>query len=506
MKKYIIYILVATGLVSVSGCKDYLNINTNPNQLTVAKPDFILSGALVTSAAIKLGDMQNFAGQWSGYYSASGSYSQSGDVTRTYQLTNGSGNGVWGDLYSNLSNYNYVEQNVASLKGYDYYIAICEIMKVHNFQQLVDIFGNVPYKQTLTGFTYLYPKYDDAQAIYTDLSSKLDSAIAIIQGATAPVPVPATTDVMFSGDMSKWIQFANTLNLRILLRQSLVNATPTAELAKISANNGGFLTADAFINPGYAVAQNQQSPLWENYGASYSGPVGGRDYLRLNQFSLDLLNSLSDPRATRLWRNPGDNPGMTSATSSASLVGIVFGALPATLNNSAHTSGWGPGIVNNGAQPAVFFSLAQSYFLQAEAALYGWIPGTPATLYNQGIAASFALLGAGSSSAYSAGNAAYPPAESTVPQQLSAIITQKYIGDWGFDPMEAWSDWRRTGYPANIPTSGDPTRLTPPKGTNPIRLLIPQSEYNNNDNNATSQGQVALVLPQFNEPIFWDKN
>jgi hypothetical protein len=48
----------------------------------------------------------------------------------------------------------------------------------------------------------------------------LEEARALIQNPSATAE-SVSTDVVFSGDMSKWLQLANTIELRILiLRQS----------------------------------------------------------------------------------------------------------------------------------------------------------------------------------------------------------------------------------------------------------------------------------------------
>ena len=44
------YLLVAVSVLAFVGCKkDYLDVNTNPNQLTSATPSFVLTGALNTT-------------------------------------------------------------------------------------------------------------------------------------------------------------------------------------------------------------------------------------------------------------------------------------------------------------------------------------------------------------------------------------------------------------------------------------------------------------------------
>ncbi len=95
-------------------------------------------------------------------------------------------------------------------------------MKAYHFQLLVDCYGDIPYSEALGRSLEATPVYDDAQTIYEDLIVQLTDAIALIKNAAGCPDVQnlATDDGMFGGDMEEWIKFANTLKLRILVRQS----------------------------------------------------------------------------------------------------------------------------------------------------------------------------------------------------------------------------------------------------------------------------------------------
>ncbi|HTH57273.1 MAG TPA: SusD/RagB family nutrient-binding outer membrane lipoprotein [Cyclobacteriaceae bacterium] len=504
MKRKIIYSLMAVTLIVFSACKSYLDINTNPNQLSQTNPDFVLSGALVTTVQNTVSFINLYTSQWGGYLAASGGYSPSGDYVRYYNNPATFGNGTWNSIYSNLSNYAYVEKNSSANQNY---VAVCEIMKAYGFQQLVDIFGDVPYSQSLTGFSYLYPLYDNQQTVYHKIANKLDSAVLLIKN-TGNAPVSATADVMFKGDMTKWAKLANTLHLRLLIRQSEVadNAYIASEIAKISSNGMGFLGAgeDATINPGYQKASGLQNPTWNNYGASYTGTPS--DYLRCSAFGVKMLKNLSDPRLDYICLTIGiDDFGKPGVLGSGPYVGIDFGSPAAVATNSNNTSALGPGIVVSPTQNQVFISAAQSMFLQAEAVLRGWMPGDPKALYNAAITESFRILGVASSkpaSSYYNGTALWPASD--FQSNLQALITQKWIANYGVDCLEAWSDFRRLGIPS-VPKSVDPsiTSSTP----YPARLLYPQSEFNNNPNSVqkaidANGGDFTVFAPR----IFWDPN
>lgn len=497
---------MAFTLMIFSACKSYLDINTNPNQLTVTNPDFVLSGALVTTVQNTVNYVNPFTSQWGGYMAASGGYSPSGDYVRYYNNPASYGNNAFNTAYSNMANYNYVEKNSPTNQNY---AAVCEIMKAYVFAQLVDIFGDVPYSQSLTGFTYLYPLYDNQQTIYKKLANKLDSAVLLIKNTSSPA-VSSTADVMFKGDMTKWARLANTLHLRLLIRQSEVGdaAYITSEISKITSNGMGFLGAgqDATVQPGYQVANGLQNPNWNAYAASITGIPN--DYFRCSAFGVNLLKSFSDPRIDYICLSVGGtNFGTPGKLGTGPYVGVDFGAAASTATNSNNTSSIGPGINASGTQAQVFVSASQSLFLQAEAMLRGWISGDPAATYNAAITESFRILGVAASKPastyYGSGNGVWPASD--FQSNLKALITQKWIANYAVDCLEAWSDFRRLGIPS-VPKSLDPsiTASTP----YPVRLLYPQSEYNNNPNSVAKamDNNGGAFTSVFGPRIFWDPN
>ena len=181
-------------------------------------------------------------------------------------------------------------------------------MKSLVFAQLVDVFNNIPYSQAFQGTLVINPKYDDAQTIYKDLSNQLDTAATLM--ASPAAVASANSDVMFGGDNPSWIAFANTLRLRLLLRQTQVagaDAYIAGEVAKITANGGGFLQQDATVNPGYASNAQQQNPLWGYFRTLKDLPTSGgqADYWRAYTYALNTLQAYNDPRKGLIYDSTG---------------------------------------------------------------------------------------------------------------------------------------------------------------------------------------------------------
>jgi hypothetical protein len=135
---------------------------------------------------------------------------------------------------------------------------------------------------------------------------------------------------------------------------------------------------------------------------------------------------------------------------------------------------------------------AESYFLQAEAALRGWITGDAKDLYQKGVEASFRYLGLGAALAqqyYSqAGNKNTTwDATASTQEKLALIIRQKWIAETWINEVESYNDYRRLHLPSDIPLSTSPFST----GIFPNRLLYPQREISVNAENVSAQGNIT---------------
>jgi hypothetical protein len=512
MKK-IFSIIALSILIGMTGCKkDFLSLEENPNTPSTATPQFQLSGALVTSAnlynanttttgAISLttSGYTQTVGIWMGYWTASGNYVPASSLN-TNNFTNTSYQ-IWTQFYLNLSNYNYLDKKATADPTLVYFSSIAKIMKAFEFQTLVDTYNNVPYSQAFKAPDVLFPAYDNGDVIYDDLIKQLDAAIAGIKSApTASAINPGTSDVMFKGVMTNWIKFANSIKLRLAIRQwNKLPAKQAALKTAIAATAAdGFIdqTFQAAINPGYTnddANGYKQSPFYVSYAFNATGAVSlPGDYYKANAYAINKLRSTNDPRLSRLYA-----PASAPADPTVPFVGNIYGST--APSNNPKTSGIGPGLLKGATQDAVIMSSAESLFLQSEASLYGILPGNAQTLYENGITASFTTLAVPNAATAAATYYAQPVANvswTASTDKLAAIINQKWTALNGYGNIEAYNEYRRTGYPSDIPVS---TQSTQP--TIPSRIFYPSTEVANNGDNLKTQGTIN----QFTSKIFWAK-
>ena len=481
--KYISMLFMTLFIVSCS--ESYLDVNedTNSPTLDVLGPELVLPIAQYWSGEIHNRDRYtNTLGNMMMYnWSQADGYSWYNDEF-LYNVTTSFYSIIWDRTYLNaLKQYRVLQ----TFEGDEYanYRAIGKIMESYHFQILVDIYGDIPYSEAVLRGDNPAPSYDDAKTVYAGIVAELNAAMSMIDSASDDAIVPDADDLIFGGSMSDWKLFANTIKLRVLVRQSGDGAL-NAEFAGMS--NIGFIDEFVTVDPGYAVVEDQQSPFWNAYGLDTDGNViNNNNATCATQFILDYLTNTNDNRIDRLYEEP--DTGHLGVPQ-----GILDYDIPVVDQyDPEFVSNLGPGLLKSATQPAVIFTASDSYFLQAEAILNGNLSGDAKAAYEAGIDASFDYLGAAGASTYYGQNMDLVGWDASS-NKMEAIITQKWLALNGVDAIQSWFDYSRTGYPSNLPIS----RLasTPER---PVRLLYPSSEVTANSVNIPSQKNA------FTDKIFW---
>lgn len=473
---------------SMASCSDdFFDVNASQNSATSSTPPLSLPVAQKYTVDMLSGGYNSYntlGNLWSYVWAAGGDYSYFVDETQ-YLISSGFRPTTFNNTYLlPLNNYDAIEKNTEA--KYENYRAIAKIMKAFHFQYLVDIYGDVPYFEAFQRAANTTPAYDEGQVIYADLIVQLTAAQDMIAASAsdATVVVPGTDDAMLHGNMAMWAKFANSLKLRILLRQSEVGVTDYS-----SVNNGiGFLGTGetVYCNPGYTNDTNKQNPLYFAFGKTVAGdPAANFGATRATDYVAAKLNTPDEGRKLRIFAPVGTG---------TSVVGIAqndqFGPFSNTL------SAVGPGIIKSSSQSGIIMQAAESLLLQAEAVARGFIPGDAEALYNAAVQASFDELGAGSAAAYLANEKAYPAA-GTLDQKIEAIIYQKWVALMGTNGIENWIEYRRTGFPSDLPVAPNASSTVLP-----VRLLYPSSEYATNPDNVPAQTSGDA----FTSLVFWDTN
>ena len=470
MKHSYKFILLLTALMALStSCEDYLDVNTDPNNPADATLDLVFPAG-VSSVAFTLGGQWQILGSlWSQHWTQSTGANQYA-VVDDYNITESYYDRQYSELYAGaLNDLDYVSKKAEEEENWSYYL-MAEVMKAYTFQVLVDLYDMIPYSEALAGSDDPTPAFDDGQLVYDDLIARLDAALSKDLTAVT-VTTPGADDMVFKGNMDNWVKFANTLKLKIFMRQTA--ARPSVAEAGITAlysSGAEFLDVDAEMAD-YIDVENFRNPYFAVQVSSAGNGRGNVDVAASNTL-LQALLSAGDPRVNAIFNTPNAGGGHTGLNQGD----YSNTSLPS--HNDLSQPAIGP------THPVVFISAAESSFLQAEAVERFGVAGDAQQLYEQGIEANFAKRGVTGASGL------YAPGGVYEYNGLESIIFQKWIACANFNSLESHFERLRTGYPDIFTVT--PNNIT--GGVFPRRLPYTSTEIANNTDNLNAIGGQKSVI------------
>ena len=482
-KKIVVAILMSV-FITGEGCRKTFDINHDPNNpsLDVGTPKIVFPIAVMGVAGVEGGDLALVGGILGEYVTQAASASQYKAIDQ-YDLKTTDLNAQYTTLYSyGLKNLQFVIDKARATEDWNFYL-MGNVMKGYATALMVDIYDQVPFFEALQGVTNLTPKFDDGYTVYKALLDSIDVALGKDFSAKTAIDLRATNegnvDLIFGGDIEKWKEFANTLELKLYLR--MINAKPAEAQAGIEAlyaRNAAFLEEDAKVE-GFSDAPSLSNPLYEQNIRQLN--TGGN--LVASTTYVSFLQAHNDPRVNDFFASPivSLDQGDFINSSQAALDASVF--------------------IESPSDPVVFLSAAESYFLQAEARERYFAGAGAKELYDNGVLAAFSAVGEDGSS-FITGDYAYP--SGTLSQNLEAIIVQKWASfPYGVHFIEGWFDRNRTGLPKSSPVySNDPAYVPGefvvsknsvlPPGQYPKRLVFPDAERSTNPN---TPAEIPITTP-----------
>jgi len=497
---YIFALLAAVGLLT-GACADFLNVNTDPTRLKTSSIPLVMTGAQGNLAFIQGSDTFLYSTIFAQQMTGNG---VTGSQTRFYDqwiVTNSDVNNAWSAYYAGpLADLDYIRKNTYA-EGNPQYGGMAKVLQAYSFSAIVDSWGDVPYKESLKGTKNPQPKYDANKEIYDSLFVLIDAGITDL--GKANVRPIGTEDLFYGGNIPQWIKFANTLKLRLALRYA--KADNGTKLNAIIAAGGPFIASNADnFQMVYENVTNRQNPI-------HQFEISRTDYLWPSNFLVGMMNTKNDPRRTTFFQPspyPGTSasyvpqvtdtyvgfqPGAAQGVNASRMGTYIRGAV--TADNGTRTGGNlnATSLTYTGAAPLRLLTFAEYNFIRAEAALVYGATGSVSTFFQAGIKASMddaGLSGTAASIATTYGATTYPGTPT-----LQNIIEEKFVANYGVN-MEAWNDWRRTGFPV-LPVN--PSAAAAGNNVRPRILVYPLSETQ--VNSANMPVRASGVVPS----LFWDK-
>lgn len=376
--------------------------------------------------------------------------------------------------------------------------AMATIVKVLGISRITDMYGPIPYSKFGTS---IQVSYDSQKDIYYKFFEELDEAISVLTdySNSSSAKYMEEYDYVYSGNVSKWVKFANTLRLRLAMRISFVDQTKavTEATAAINHSFGLMTTVDDSAILHQTTSFTFTNPLWE-VSESFQD-------MRMGATMDCYLNGYNDPRISKYFR---------PATKDGSYHGVRNGMTNIAKDSYIEAASGLNFETNSNMQ---WMDAAEAYFLLAEAKLRLNIGAeTVKSYYEQGIRTSFSSKGASGVDSYIADAESLPLTTYTDPntnrgtnvasfisqmavawdegvsneKKLERIMIQKWIALYP-DGQEAWSEMRRTGYPGFVRISS--YNYTTEVASNELisRLKFPTTEYS--DNSQNTQAAVSLL-------------
>ena len=541
MKKILLHTSLVTLLLSAACTKKFDALNTDPTKASAATfdPNLLLPTAELryTSSVTGYSGPILFQSMWvqtfasaiyPGYYSNGDKYVQGGSYL-SYQAS------TWNNAYQAAGYLREIENLTKANSAQSNLSGIAVILEQMCFQTITDVYGDAPYSQALQAKTGVaQPAYDKQQDIYNGMLNKLDSVIPTLDAAKA---LPTNDVLPYKGSVAQWKKFGYSLMLRIAMRLTKADLATAKKYAEKAFTGGTFAS-----NADNAYIRYDNSNGYNN--ANASSLVTAEDYseVKWGKVLIDYLKATNDPRLPVIAEVP--KPGVANA-SNESLAGDNTPLLQQGMPNGYDMNGGAtdishapayPGATGTGADanatggysrpatavyldlagkkplntPAFLLTYAQTEFLLAEAAVRGFSVGSSASAhYANALSAALQTYGtlntAGSISATTAN--AFAAANlldvSTTDNSLKQINTQYWVYEGTiFDFDEAWSNWRRSGYPVLTPVNY-PGNFT--NGTIPRRQSYPTSEATTNPAGYKTGVSTLTGGDTYAARVWWDK-
>lgn len=447
MKKYISLFLL-TAVLGLTGCREWLDINDNPNYVSEAGAVLLMPSAQLQTAD-KVGYELALVGHFWSQYVVQNKTSNQYLTVMNYDLTVSSSyfSSPWSYEYSRiLPSLKTVLDESEGVEGKSNYVLEAKTLLAYNLYLLTSLYDKVAYKEGPLSDEFVSSPHfetgEEMQEIILGILEEirnLDADVVLADEEAAP---STGSDMIFAGDVEAWFQFANTLYLKVLMRDFSKNKSKIETL--LAEDN--FLAADASFDH-FQDATNKSNPLYES------------DRRQLNTTNnilccSDILNvlSASDPRLESYYEGGA--------------AGAAYGQTgdPAVCSR----------LQLSATDPVCFSTVEEVFFLKAEA--YARLNNSAKAKenYENAVTASFDRWGCSGADAFLAGDYAFSAGSSEA--MVEQVINQKWASNVRCMPIESWFDRNRTGYPSVL------TNSTGTLDARPVRFFFPEVSLTYNEN------------------------
>lgn len=389
--------------------------------------------------------------------------------------------------------------------------AVAKVWKAYIYMPMTDNFGPIPYSKVGSGEDAVV--YDSQESIYMDFFKILTEATTVLSQNTNKTAF-SSGDVIYGGEIAKWLKLSNSLRLRAAIRISKINPAVAKTQAEAAiAAPGGLITVNTDNANMKPTAPNNLNPV---------GAISEWQEFRMSAAMESVLKGFQDPRLP-MYFEPAINTGQYKGIRN----GLSIVQMSDAINQVNNNSNVVPRFQNakNTTEPHTLFTAAETWFNMAEAVLNGWNVGafTVKQCYENGITASLQQWDVGGDAATYitstntpqayGGPAPYaaPPLSditvvfgSTEAVQREQIATQKWLCLYPSMGPEAWAEFRRTGFPKLYPRLNNENPDASIAANSVKRLIFPPGEITVNAAGYASGVQLLGGPDKTSTKLWWN--
>jgi hypothetical protein len=505
------------GVLALStGCKDFLDVNENPNAPQVVSANLYLAPMLhwmVTSPQFDGRFIGRYTQQWTLVGTSLSTWDRMG-----YDPSSDNGAQQWRDVYWSLGQNLIDMMTKAEAEERWDLLGVGYILKAWGWMVLTDMHGEIIVKEAVDQ-TRFYFNYDTQEYAYEEVFRLIGLAIENLtrtDGAVDPQYL-GRTDKIYNGDRTRWLKLAYGLKAIALNHFSNKSTYKPADV--IAAVNQSFTSNsdDALLT--YPATSNDDTNFWgrtRNNITSY----------RQTQFIFNLMNGTQfggtvDPRMSRMLSPSPDGQYRGLDVNVVGFGGLTTTQQPNNFFGFAGTGGVGvPGrFLFDDKAKIPFMTYSQLQFVKAEAALKLGDQATALTAYRNAISSHIDFVNTRNldnnqspTQISAAEKSAFLASTSIVPATLtlSHVMSQKFIAQWAWGHNEVWMDMRRYHYMDMDPVSGTqvfrgftpPTNLYPDNGGKIVQRIRPRFNSEYVWNRASLDVIGGLALDYHTKPIW----
>ncbi len=518
------------GILAVSCTAKFEDFNTNKHEATEEQmeQDNLKTGAFFrqlqrsvvffadgTNLSSDYQIIQNLTADTYSGYMAPTIASNNGTHTGSYFMTESWCKAMFFYTYRDLMPAWKQMRDAADAAGLTELSALATVIKVAGMHRVTDNYGPIPYVNF--GGAVTDGSYDSQEEVYKKFFEELDASIDVLTDyAVTGAKILEKYDYIYSGNATQWVKFANSLRLRLAMRVVYADAALAKKEAEAAINHpmGLMTSADDMASLKHSADLSYNHPL-------YDINVNFNDADIQMGASIDsYLNGYNDPRLPKYF---------TPAGGDGKYHGVRQGIHASNWSPYKHPAGKISGLnIDFSNTEIVWMTASEVYFLLAEAAIRGWnVPGTAQSNYELGVRTSFEEVGVAGADAYLANNTAKPAdyvdntgnnngiaargtitiaweEDASFETKLERIITQKWIAIYPNGP-EAWSEFRRTGYPKLFPVVNNDSQGAVNTELQIRRIPFSVDEYSTNAAGVATGVAKLGGADNAGTRLWWDK-